>query len=118
VSRGVGAAHFWFGAVVSMAGFLLFGCATAEPRPPGVSSRVTFSVLPVYPKSFEITAVGPRSISREQLKEAWQKKAQVVAGDRRFKTAPLVVHDNEAIAYGVYWPMQSRSMTGTITLLD
>jgi hypothetical protein len=101
-----------------MAGFLLFGCATAEPRPPGVSGRVTFSVLPIYPKSFEITAVGPRSIAREELKEAWEKKAQLIARGRRFKTASLVVHDNEAIAYGVYWPMQSRSMTGTITLLD
>jgi hypothetical protein len=101
-----------------MAGFLLFGCAAAEPRPPGVSWRIGFSVLPVYPKSFEITAVGSRSIPREELKEAWQRKAQLVARGHRFKTGPLVVHDNEAIAYGVYWPMQSRSMTGTITLLD
>jgi hypothetical protein len=106
-----------FGFVVLMAGLLLFGCAAAEPRPSGVSWRTTFFVLPVYPKSFEITAVGPRSLSQEKLKEAWQKKAKLVASGRRFKTGPLVVHENETVPYGS-WPMQSRSVTGTITLIE
>ena len=109
--------HFCRGAAVLMAGFLLFGCAAAEPRPPGVSWRITFFVLPVYPKSFEITAVGPLSVAREKLEEAWQKKAKLVASGRRFKTSPLVVHDNET-DLGTHWPVRSRGMTGTITLLD
>jgi len=120
VKRGVGKRRFcsFLVAVGLMAAVFLFGCAAAEPRPPGVSWRISFSVLPVYPKSFEIIGVGPRSMAPEELKAAWQKKAQLVAGGHRFKTTPLVVHDNEAIGYGVYWPIQSRSVTGTIALLD
>jgi hypothetical protein len=117
VSRSAAKQHLCIGLVVLMAGLLLFGCAAAEPRPSGVSWRVTFFVLSVYPKSFEITAVGPRSLPREELKEAWLKKAKLVANGRRFKTAPLVIHENETVASGT-WPIQSRSVTGTITLLD
>ena len=97
---------------------LALDCAAAEPRPAGVSWRVEFSVQPVYPKSFEISAGGPRSLTAEKLKEAWQKKALLVANGHRFKTSPLVVHDNESIAYGTYWPMRFRSVTGTITLTN
>lgn len=100
------------------ASLLLLGCAVAEPRPAGVSRRVLFFVAPVYPKSFEISAAGPRSFSAEKLKEAWQAKARLVANGRRFKTSALVVHDNESVAYGGSWPHQSRSVTGTITLSE
>jgi len=110
--------RFCFGIAPIVASLLFLGCAAAEPRPAGVSRRVAFFVGPVYPKSFEITAVGPRSLTAEQLKEAWQKKSMLVANGRRFKTSSLVVHDNEAVVYGSYWPRQSRSVTGTITLTD
>jgi hypothetical protein len=105
--------------MVALAACLIgLDCAAAEPRPAGVSWRVGFSVQPVYPKSFEISAGGPRSLSAEELKEAWRKKALLVANGRRFKASPLVVHDNESIGYGTYWPMRFRSVTGTITLTD
>jgi hypothetical protein len=100
------------------ASFLAMDGGAAEPRPAGVSRRVVFSVQPLYPKSFEIIAGGPRSLTTEQLKEAWQKKAQLVANGHRFKTSPLVAHDNESIAYGTYLPARNRSVTGTITLTD
>lgn len=99
--------------------FLLTGCADAEPRPAGVSRQVMFAVTALYPKSFEITAAAPRSFSREELKNAWQKKALMVANGRHFKSSELVVHDNETIVYGyVNMPVQNRSVSGTITLTD
>ncbi len=62
---------------------LLSGCQMAEPRPAGVSRFVAFSVSPVYPKSFDITAAADHSFyghfSVEELKEAWRKKAAEVA---------------------------------------
>jgi hypothetical protein len=118
VSRSTQQKHFGFGLAVMAASLLFLGCAVAEPGPAGVSRRIAFSVVPVYPKSFEITAGGPRSLGPDKLKEAWQKKAMLVANGRRFKTSPLVVHDNESVTYGTYWPLRSRSVTGTITLTD
>jgi hypothetical protein len=98
---------------------LLTGCADAEPRPAGVSRQVMFAVTALYPKSFEITAGAARSFSREELKNAWQKKALMVAKGQHFKSSELVIHDNETIAYGyVNVLVQSRSVTGTITLTD
>jgi hypothetical protein len=118
VSRSRGKKHYCFAIAAIAASLLALDCTAAEPRPPGVSWRVGFSVQPVYPKSFEISAWGPLSLSAEKLKEAWQKKALLVANGHRFKSSPLVVHDNESIAAGTYWPMRSRSVTGTITLTD
>ncbi len=100
------------------ASLLALNCAAKEPRIPGVSWRVLFSVQPVYPKSFEISAGGPRSLAAAELKEAWRKKALLVANGQRFKASPLVVHDNESISPGTYWPMRFRTVTGTITLTD
>jgi hypothetical protein len=101
--------------------FVLTGCATAEPRPAGVSRFISFSVSPVYPKSFDITAAAEHSIyghfSIEELKEAWRKKAIEVAKGRKFRISSLVVHDNEADYVGAL-PMKSRSVSGTITLLN
>jgi hypothetical protein len=108
----------FFGIAAIGASFLALDCAAKEPRPPGVSWRVMFSVQPIYPKSFEISAGGPRSLTAEELKEAWRKKALLVANGRRFKASPLVVHDNESIVAGTYWPMRFRSVTGTITLTN
>ena len=110
--------HFCFGIAAIAASFVALNCAAKEPRIPGVSWRVVFSVQPVYPKSFEISAGGPRSLTAEQLKEAWRKKALVVANGHRFKSSALVVHDNESISPGTYWPMRFRTVTGTITLTD
>ena len=99
---------------------VLSGCQTAEPRPAGVSRFISLSVSPVYPKSFDITAAADRSFyghfSVEELKEAWRKKAAEVAKGRKFKIASLVVHDNETDIGG--WPTKSRSVSGTITLID
>jgi hypothetical protein len=98
---------------------LLTGCANQEPRPAGVSRQVMFAVTSLYPKSFEITAAAPRSFSREELKNAWQKKALMVANGRHFKSSELVVHDNETIVYGyVNVPVQNRSVSGTITVTN
>lgn len=101
-----------------VASLFILDCDAGEPRPAGVSWRVVFSVQPVYPKSFEISAGGPLSLSAEELKEAWQKKAALVANGHRYKTSPLIVHGNEIDGYGTYWPLRSRSVTGTITLID
>ena len=100
--------------------FLLPGCATVEPRPAGVPRGVTFFVTPVYPSSFEIVAGGSRRFSAELLRDAWQKKAAEVASGRRFKSSSLVVRDTEFIpsGYGAAWPVQSRTVSGTMTLLE
>ena len=94
-----------------------------EPRPAGVSRFISFSVQPVYPKSYDIAAVAQHSFfghfKIEELKDAWQKKAVMVANGKKFKISKLVVHDNETIAYGyVNVPIQYRSVSGTITLTD
>jgi hypothetical protein len=95
---------------------ILSGCAAFEPQPGGLSPRILFSVSPLFPKSYEITAAGPRYFSAEKLKEAWQKKALLVANGHHFRTSPFVVHDDETVQAG--FPMQSRSVTATITLID
>ncbi len=73
-----------------------------------------------YPKSFDSTAAADHSFyshfSVEELKEAWRKKAAEVAKGRKFKISSLVVHDNETDIGG--WPTKSRSVSGTITLID
>ena len=109
-------------AILLLATFLcLTNGSAGEPRPPGVSRFISFSVLPLYPKSFEITASSYHSIyghfGIEELKEAWQKKAQQVANGHRFKTSPFVLHDNET-DLGTYLPVKTRSVRATITLLD
>jgi hypothetical protein len=105
-------------AVTVIAFVLMTGCVASEPRPQGVSWRMMFSVSPLYPKSFEIIAAGSRSLGTEELKRAWQKKAELVANGRPFKASALIVHDNETDTVGTYWPMQTRSVTGIITLSD
>jgi hypothetical protein len=107
------------GLIVAIVVALLFvaGCAPAEPRPEGVGRGISFSVTPLYPKSFEIVAFGSRHRDAEELKIAWQKKAHMVVNGHRFKiSSPVVVHDNESDLGG--GPMLSRSATGTITLTD
>ena len=98
------------------------GCQTAEPRPAGVSLFVSLSVTPLYPKSYEIVASGIHSIyghfGVEELKAAWQKKALAVANGRKFKASPLAVRENETDYMTGGLPMKSRSVSGTITLID
>ena len=104
---------------IAAAAVLLFVacCATPEPRPEGVGYGINFSVTPLYPKSFEITAGGSRLRDSNELQEAWRKKAIMVANGRRFKiTSPPVVHDNESDIGGN--PLLTRSVTGTIMLAD
>jgi predicted transcriptional regulator YheO len=81
-----------------------------------VGRGIQFSVTPLYPKSFEITAGGSRLRDAEELKAAWQKKATLVANGRHFKSSSLVVRDNESDYGGGL--VLSRSVTGTITLTD
>ena len=100
---------------------LLVSCTTPEPKPEGVGRGISFSVTPLYPHSFEITAAGSRLRDAQELKDAWQKKAMMVAKGHRFKvTSPPTVHNNESdYAGGLYGvPVLTRSVTGTITLLD
>ncbi len=110
-----------FCAIATTAVILLAGCAAPEPRPAGISRFISFTVSPFYPRSFEITAVSYRSVyghsGVEELKEAWRKKALLVANGKKFKASSLVVHDNESVPYGS-WGVQTRSVTGTITLTD
>jgi len=108
------------GAVIVALSFLT-GCTTPEPRPEGVGRGISFSVTPLYPHSFEITAFGSRLRDAQELKDAWQKKAVLVAKGHRFKiTSPPVVHNNESDyaggPYGV--PNLTRSVTGTIAVTD
>src|SRR5256885_1734460 len=98
------------GAAVVALSFLI-GCTTPEPKPEGVGRGVSFSVTPLYPHSFEITAAGSRMRDAQELKDAWQKKAAMVAKGRRFKiTSSPTVHNNESDytggLYGV--PMLGR----------
>ena len=95
----------------------LVGCATPEPRPPGVGRGINFLVTPLYPNSFEITAAGSRLRDTNELKDAWRKKAVMVANGRPFKVSmPPVVHDNESDFGG--GPLLMRNVTGTITLTN
>lgn len=97
--------------------FSTTGCAVSQPRPDGVSWRVVYSVEPIYPKSFQIATEGPLSLSTEALKDAWKKKALLVANGRRFNASPLIVHNNLSMQ-GMGYPRQSRTVTGMITLTD
>src|SRR5205085_11674371 len=47
------------GAAVVALSFLI-GCTTPESKPEGVGRGISFSVTPLYPHSFEITAAGSR----------------------------------------------------------
>lgn len=92
------------------------GCVPAEPRPAGVGRGISFTVTPLYPKSFEIVAFGSRLRDADELTAAWHKKAVLVAKGHRFKESELVAHKQESDLGGT--PILSRSVTGTITLTD
>jgi hypothetical protein len=95
----------------------LVSCQTAEPRPAGVGRGISFNVTPLCPRSFEITAGGSRLRDEHELREAWQKKAMMVAAGRKFKiTKAPVVHNNESDIGG--GPLLTRTVTGTITLTE
>jgi hypothetical protein len=110
--------RFHWAALAAAAVILLVaGCAAPEPRPEGVGRGISFSVTALYPKSFEITAFGSRLRDAEELKAAWKKKAQMLANGHGFKiSSPPVAHNNESDYGGS--PLLSRSVTGTITLID
>jgi hypothetical protein len=107
-------------AVGALALISLASCQTPEPRPEGVGRGIDFNVTPLYPHSFEISVGGSRLRDERELREAWQKKAAMVAGKHKFKiTKPPVMHNNESDYAGMYGvPQLTRSVTGTITLLD
>jgi len=108
-----------FVASAAIAG-LLASCQTPEPRPEGVGRGFSFNVTPLYPHSFEITVASSRLRDEHELKDAWQKKAVMVAGGKKLKiTKPPVMHNNESDYSGGYGvPILTRSVTGTIALLD
>ncbi|HJT45053.1 MAG TPA: hypothetical protein VJ721_02165 [Chthoniobacterales bacterium] len=113
----------FFSLVAGLTGFaltVLTSCQTVEPRPEGVGRGISFNVTPLYPHSFEITAGGSRLRDERELREAWQKKAAMIAGKHKFKvTKPPVMHNNESDYGGIYGvPQLTRSVTGTITLLE
>ena len=116
--------RFWNDAArcaAALAFALLFsGCATTEPRPSNVPRGVNFFVTPVHPRSFDIVASGSRKVPADVLKDAWHKKATMVANGRRFRASSLVVHDTEYIVpgYGVTLPHQNRTVSGSITLVE
>lgn len=115
----VSAAKAFCTAAVFGLALLLPGCVTLEPRPAGVSRSIFYSVTPVYPRSFDIVAAGPRRREAAELRDAWQAKAAMVANGRRFKASPLVVRDTEYIpsGYGAALPIQRRTVTGTMTIV-
>ena len=115
--------HSWRlpAAAIACAGtVLLASCVAVEPRPPGVPRSIVFGVTPVYPRSFDIVAASNRRTAPEILKQAWRKKAEMVANGRRFKSTELVVHDTEAyVPTGQpALPRKARRVSGTITLLE
>jgi len=65
-------------------------------------------VFPSRPTNIALAAI--------ELKEAWRKKPVEVTKGRKFKISSVVVHDNETDIGG--WPTKSRSVSGTITLID
>ena len=95
-------------------------CAPVEPRPAGSSRFISFSVTPVYPRSFDITASSLHSMwghfGVEEMKDAWYQKARQVAKGHRFKVSSLVVHDSEINP--VSFSSKARRITGTITLIE
>ena len=108
------------GAAIVALSFLT-SCATPEPKPAGVGRGISFSVTPLYPHSFDITAFGSRLRDAQELKDAWQKKAVMLAQGHRFKiTSPPVVHNDESdYAGGIYGgPQLTRSVSGTIAVTD
>jgi hypothetical protein len=96
---------------------LLTSCVTPEPKPEGVGRGIAFSVTPLYPNSFQITAGGSRLRGADELQEAWLKKAVMVANGRRFKvtSVPVVLNSESWASSG---PLLTRSVTGVITLID
>ncbi len=118
--RGLGVSTALQRAGVCCLALLLTGCVTLEPRPAGISRSIFYSVTPVYPRSFDIVAAGPRRREAAELRDAWQAKAAMVANGRRFKASPLVVRDTEYIpsGYGAALPIQRRTVTGTMTLVE
>jgi len=98
---------------------LLPGCA-AKDHPAGVSRFVSYTVNPVFPKSYEITASAQLSAwghyEVAELKDAWEKKAVEVAKGRKFKGSSLVVHTSETDEGGGI--IKSRSVSGIITLTE
>jgi hypothetical protein len=108
-------ARNWHILLAAFALLALTECTPVEPRPTGVGRGINFSVTPLYPKSFEITAFGSRLRDADELKEAWSRKAFLVANGRRFTATPLVVHNSESDYRS---PLLFRSVTATITLKD
>lgn len=112
---------FFFAAAAGILALaFLTSCQTPEPKPEGVGRGISFNVTPLYPHSFEITAAGSRLRDEHELRDAWQKKVAMVAKGHRFKiSSPPVMHNNESDYGGLYGvPQLTRSVTGTITLLD
>ena len=90
------------------------GCQTPE-KIPGMPSGVTFNVTPLYPSGYDIVAYTDRDFSVEILKDAWMKKAVSLARDRKFKASILTVHETEVIPYRVPFPIQGRTVSGSIS---
>lgn len=103
---------------------VLAGCAAPSNHPPGVPANIAFRVQPVYPRSFDVTATASRATTQAALEEAWRKKAAQLAAGRRYQSSPLHGRGTETITslYTGYAniPMvnQSRSVSGTVTLLE
>ena len=100
---------------IAVALLFLASCVEPEPKPAGVGRGINFSVTPLYPRSFEISAFGSRLRDAQELTVAWHKKAVMVANGRPFKiTSPPVVHDGESDEGRAAY--LTRSATGTITV--
>ncbi|MDQ2867179.1 MAG: hypothetical protein M3R59_02030 [Verrucomicrobiota bacterium] len=91
----------------------LASCVSTN-APPGVKSAISFTVAPVYPRSFDITAIAPRYVDETEMREAWQKKAEQVAAGRKFTVSRMTARKTEesaSLALG-------RVVTGTMTLAE
>ncbi|HEX8311988.1 MAG TPA: hypothetical protein VF614_11760 [Chthoniobacteraceae bacterium] len=101
----------------------LTGCAYQDETP-GVPPGVMFSVQPVFPRSYDLTAIGPRELTGEALTAAWHLKARHLAAGRKFKTTGVTVHDKESIqqvytGYGsVPVRTKNRTVSGTVEILQ
>jgi hypothetical protein len=94
------------------------GCAVSQTLK-GVPWGIQYSVNPVYPNGYDVTAVSERGLSFEILKDAWMKKAAQLANGQKYKTSPLTSRVREHAVDNPYVPAmtETRTVTGTVSIL-
>jgi hypothetical protein len=99
--------------------FAITGCAVSQTLK-GVPWGIQYSVNPVYPNGYDVTAVSERDLSFEILKDAWMKKAAQLANGRKYKASPLTSRVREHAVDNPYVPAmtETRTVSGTVSILS